>query len=192
MFCISLFISIPYVVFMIMLFTRTFVQLYSNLTTIEAMGAFRGNNHGPSQKRLPCIGVTKSQEENMPNQYDLLWPNNLRLVLGENVLCWLLPWVLPDKEEMGYNVTRIPEVIPYEILQLERDGYLTSMRKDIKTKYETKERFETSIENYVKKAMAKYDNANIYIQSERDLYSERKYDQMNDIQIEEINDINNG
>jgi len=64
---------------------------------------------------------------------------------------------------MGYNVTRIPEVIPYEILQLERDGYLTSMRKDIKTKYETKEKFESSIENYVKKAMAKYDNANIYI-----------------------------
>ena len=63
----------------------------------------------------------------MPNQYDLLWPNNLRLVLGTNVFSWPVPWIIPNSEEHGYNFQRIPAISGDELVKLERDGFLDSM-----------------------------------------------------------------
>ena len=163
-FWLALGISIPHFFFITLLFLRTYTQMYSNLTTIEALGAWRGNKHGPAQERLPCIGIRGSQKGNLPNQYDLLWPNNFRLVMGANVLTWFLPWSIPDSEEHGYNFQRIPEVTAEELLKLERDGCLDTMVSGQKVKYELKEKFSGSIDEYVKKAMDKYQNANIVLQ----------------------------
>lgn len=59
-FWIALVVSLPYVFFIPFLFLRTFSQMYSNMTTIEAMGNWRGNKYGAVQERTPCIGVRKS------------------------------------------------------------------------------------------------------------------------------------
>ena len=64
---ISLVFSIPYSLFLTLLFTRTFAQLYSNMTTIEALGNWRGNKYGPVQERLPCVGVRKGHQVRIAN-----------------------------------------------------------------------------------------------------------------------------
>ena len=84
--------------------------------------------------------------------------------MGANILTWPLPWSIPDSEEHGYNFQRIPEVTSEELLKLERDGFLDTMQSGQKVKYELKEKFNGDIDDYVKKAMDKYQNANIVLQ----------------------------
>ena len=99
----------------------------------------------------------------LPNQYDLLWPNNLKLVLGANFFTWPIPWIIPNTEEHGYNYQRIPTILADELVKLERDGFLDSMQSNKKVKYEIKEKFNSNIDDYVNKAMEKYQNANIVL-----------------------------
>ena len=138
--------------------------MYSNMTTIEALGAGRGNKFGPVQERLPCIGVKKSEQSKIPNQYDLLWPNNLRLVLGPNVFSWPIPWIIPNLEDNGYNFQRIAGITSEEHIKLEKEGFLDTMLNNKKVKYELKDKFTCSIDDYVKKAMEKYQDTNIVVQ----------------------------
>jgi len=50
-----------------------FFQMYDNITTLETTGHF-----GQSMRRFICCGILNKNKHLAPNEYDVLWPNNLR------------------------------------------------------------------------------------------------------------------
>jgi len=72
-------VSVPISIALIPLSLRILLQLYNNLTTIEMMKGKR--------VKYPFIGAqdTKTSDgrlEQSPNEYDMLWLQNMRQVLG--------------------------------------------------------------------------------------------------------------
>ena len=66
-------IDMPICFALIGLSLNLFIQMYQNITTIEGFGKY-----GLIQRRYPCVGVTASAKDRIPNPYDVLWPNNLK------------------------------------------------------------------------------------------------------------------
>ena len=93
------------------------MQLFENQMTLETFG-----KHGLTQRRYPCYGIPKSHALFLPNVYDVLWPNNLRQVLGSNILLWGVPFYQPEMKGRGFYFPRIPEVTSQDIGILQRDG----------------------------------------------------------------------
>jgi hypothetical protein len=60
---------------------RIMFQIYNNITSIEMM--FN------KQLRYPFYGLNSTTE--VPNEYDLLWLNNLKQVLGPYIWLWPIP-----------------------------------------------------------------------------------------------------
>ena len=83
--CISLLISIA----LIPLTARIILQLYNNLTSIEMLKN--------KQVRYPCVGISENRAEDgrleeTPNEYDMLWLQNLKQVLGNQLWMWPFPF----------------------------------------------------------------------------------------------------
>ena len=121
-----------------------FVQIYENQTTLESMGN--------TQRRFPCIGIPGSMQVAKPNPYDLLWPNNLRQVMGSSMLTWPIPFYQPEMKGRGFYYPKIPEVRQEDIGIFNRDGN-QAKKKGI---FDIKDQFESSPEDYIKKAKKKY------------------------------------
>lgn len=107
-FYLTNFISLSISIALIPLTLRIIVQLYNNLTTIEMMKN--------KQVKYPCIGARDNRTpdgrlESQPNEYDMLWLQNMKQVMGTSL--WM--WPFPFQQEMsgkGLYFPRIPEVTP--------------------------------------------------------------------------------
>lgn len=44
----------------------------------------------------------------MPNQYDLLWPENVKQVMGAYILLWPIPFYNPEMKGWGFYYPYIP------------------------------------------------------------------------------------
>ena len=84
--------SMPYMAY------TAILGAYMNVTTLEKMSA-------PVKYRYPLIGYGLSNWQGStfypPNRYDLLWPNNLRMIFGPNILLWPIPFYQPQMEGRG-------------------------------------------------------------------------------------------
>ncbi len=101
--------------------------------------------------RYPCWSKTKSGGEDLPpNEYDMFWLNNLKQVLGPSLWMWPFPFV-PDIKGEGLFYPRVPNVQTSQLQQSER-GY-------------TKEDFEISSDEYIRKAVAKHSDQTFVVRS---------------------------
>lgn len=58
------------------------IYMYNNMTVIE--------DASMNQKKYPCFDKKLGVYENL-NKYDMLYPNNIRDIMGEKLWMWLLP-----------------------------------------------------------------------------------------------------
>jgi len=69
--------------------------------------------------RYPIYGlVTKDSEDRnlVPNEYDMLWFNNVKQVLGESMTIWLLPFGgSPVEQGRAFYFNKLPAVDECEI-----------------------------------------------------------------------------
>lgn len=87
---------------LIPLTARIVVQIYNNITTLEMLKN--------KQMRYPCWTKKRSGGEDLvPNEYDMMWLNNLKQVLGPSMYMWPFPFA-PDIEGEGLFYPRIPNV----------------------------------------------------------------------------------
>ena len=87
-FYLTNFISLLISIALIPLTLRILLQLYNNLTSIEMM-----KNKATG---YPCVGTkfkraSDGRLEEHPNEYDMLWLNNMKQVLGPHFWLWGIP-----------------------------------------------------------------------------------------------------
>ena len=94
-----------------------FLQIFDNQTTLESF-----SRDGYVQRRFPCWGIPSGHKNRSPNQYDMLWPNNLTQVLGPYMALWWWPLYSPDMKGKGLYFPKLPEVRQSDMGILQRDG----------------------------------------------------------------------
>mmetsp|Transcript_7213 Transcript_7213/g.12182 ORF Transcript_7213/g.12182 Transcript_7213/m.12182 type:complete len:115 (-) Transcript_7213:549-893(-) len=91
-----------------------------------------------------------------PNQYDVLWPNNMKQVMGESVLTWWIPFYQPEMKGWGFYFPQLPKVYSpgSEVGILQKDGKIS--KKEIQYDFDLKDQFESDPMDYIRKAEKKY------------------------------------
>ena len=85
-------LNIPIACFVTMLLIFTIGNIYANQTTLEVMKQ-------DTSRRRPIVGVdNRSNKTEMPNRYDVLWPNNIRYIMGPYLILWPIPFYAPEME----------------------------------------------------------------------------------------------
>jgi hypothetical protein len=114
--------------------------MFNNVTSLEAMTM--------RERRIPCFGYS-SNPDYVPNEYDMMWLANLRQVLGNRMLFWLIPTDVEMKGQ-GFYFPKIPEINASDLNILLKDTtrvHNTSF---------TINDFEHDPRDYVNKAVTKY------------------------------------
>lgn len=113
-FYLTNFVSLSISIALIPLTLRIIIQLYNNLTTIEMMKN--------KQVKYPCIGAKERRTadgrlEYQPNEYDMLWLQNMKQVMGSSLWMWPFPFA-QEMRGKGLFFPRIPEVSPSQAKML--------------------------------------------------------------------------
>eukprot|EP00347_Sterkiella_histriomuscorum_P021121 403335173 len=116
------------------------VQLYNNITSLERMSA--------RQVKMPCCG-SFDHGYSYPNEYDMIWLQNMKQVLGPKMWMWLLP-ISYEMEGNGFYFPKIPEISMQD---------LNLLLKDVSRVHNTSfvvNEFESDPRDYIQKAVDKY------------------------------------
>jgi hypothetical protein len=132
------------------------MNIYSNLTSLEELkGVIVAKKSVEIEFRLPFCGDMGKNKA--PNQYDVLWPNNLITILGPTIFSWFVPFYIPPMKGRGLYYPKIPKVQPEEVADFQKCGDSNKVVKKPKLSvYNYKEDFEQSCAEYVLKAHKKY------------------------------------
>ena len=89
----------------------------------EIKGTAIAGSSADIQYRFPCLGAQQSFETGFsPNKYDVLWPNNISSVMGSNVICWLIPFYIPEQKGRSLYFPQIPKLLHDEVPEYQKIG----------------------------------------------------------------------
>ena len=120
---------------------------------------------GNKQVKYPCIGSFKTRNEDglrrdlEPNEYDMLWLQNMKQVLGNNLWMWPFPFA-PEMKGQGLFFPRVPDVAESDLNTLMKNrpgaaqGYAESD-------------FDVDPQSYIDKAIDKY-AGNTFVLNDKD------------------------
>lgn len=116
---IMCFFNIPITIGITALLIGALISAYDNTSTIEAMKK-------DTQRRFPIFPKMKDKHlSQIPNKYDVLWPNNFRSVFGPYLILWPVPFYCPEFCGNGLYFPKTDEV-PVErfgVMMRDNEGF---------------------------------------------------------------------
>lgn len=149
-FYLTNFISLSISIALIPLTLRIIVQLYNNLTTIDMLKN--------KQTKYPCLGGGQSRTadgrlEHSPNEHDMLWLQNMKQVLGNQLWMWPFPFA-QEMRGKGLFFPRIPDVSDSDVRAFNaREGRVAAA--ETRRGYSGTD-FDSDPQEYIDKAVKKY------------------------------------
>jgi len=134
--------------------------------------------------RFPCFSYPKG-DSFVPNEYDMMWPANLRQVLGSRLWIWPFP-ITEEMKGQGFYYPKIPEITMSDLNILLKDA-----SKVHNTSFTIND-FEHDPRDYILKSVQKYEGNTFIIyggadgNEEQEIYVPKKGDPDGKNLLEEI------